>query len=112
VSQAAWLVLALKVVLIADVAAVLAFIGDYSRLANWWSNPVGRTIVIKDFLLVLAFTPSILSLFFKFSRSSGIAAAWFDISVFAGIAAVMLWRVAVFERIHRRGPPDAGDPPG
>jgi len=100
-TQTQWLILALKVVLIADVLAVLAFIGDYSRLAKWWSNPIGRTIVIKDFLLVLAFLPSILSLFFRFSRLSSMAAAWFDIAIFSGIAIVMVWRVVVFERMHR-----------
>lgn len=100
-NETQWITLALKIVLIADVLAVLVFIGDYSRLAKWWSNPIGRTIVIKDFLLVLAFVPSILSLFFRFSRLSSVVAAWFDVAIFTGIAAVMLWRVVVFERIHR-----------
>jgi hypothetical protein len=111
VSQAAWLVLMLKVVLITDVLAVLTFIADYSRLAKWWSNSIGRTIVIKDFLLVLAFLPSILSLFFRFSRSDSLSAAWFDVAVFSGIAVTMLWRVVVFERIHRRRPRASDESP-
>jgi len=110
-SQEQWIVLAFKIVLLGDVLAVLAFIADYTRLAKWWSNPVGRTIVIKDLLLVLAFVPSIMSLFFRFSRFSSIVAAWFDIAIFAGIAAVMLWRIAVLERIHRHRPPGSGTSP-
>jgi hypothetical protein len=105
------IILALKITLIADVLAVLVFIGDYSRLAKWWSNPIGRTIVIKDFLLVLAFVPSILSLFFRFTRFGSMVAAWFDVAIFSGIAAVMLWRVVIFERIHRHRSPTSGDPP-
>lgn len=100
--QEQWIVLAFKVALIADVAAVLAFIADYTRLAAWWSNAIGRTIVIKDFLLVLAFIPSIMSLFFRFSRLTSLVAAWFDVGIFAGIAAVMVWRIVVFERVHRQ----------
>lgn len=108
-TQDQWIIVLLKVVLIADVVAVLAFAGDYTRLAKWWTNPVGRTIVIKDLLLVLAFIPSIMSLFFKFSRLTSLAAAWFDIALFIGIAAVMVWRIIVFERIHRRGPPGSSN---
>jgi hypothetical protein len=99
------ILLLLKVVLCADVAATLAFIGDYSRLTRWkWvRNPIGRTIVVKDILLVLAFTPSLLSLFVNFSRLTSHIAAWTDIGLFAGIAVTMCWRIAVFERIGRRG---------
>lgn len=98
------ILLMLKVVLCADVAATLAFIGDYSRLTRWrWvRNPIGRTIVVKDILLVGAFLPSILSLFVNFSRLTSHIAAWADIGLFAGIGACMAWRILVFERISRR----------
>ena len=107
-TQEQWIILAFKIALIADVAAVLAFIADYTRLAAWWLNPFGRTFVIKDFLLVLAFTPSIMSLFFKFNRLTSVIAAWFDVAIFAGIAVVMVWRIVVFERAHPRQPPPGG----
>lgn len=105
------LVLLFKIILIADVAAILAFIGQYTALARWWSNAIGRTIVIKDILLVLAFVPSILSLFFHFTRMSSRVAAWFDVALFAGIFAVMCWRIAVWNKIQRarKGPEGDGD---
>lgn len=103
------LVLLFKIALIADVAAALAFIGDYTRLTRWgcWKNTVGRTIVWKDVMLAAAFTPSLLSFFWHFNRVTSRIAGWFDVCWFAGIAAVMVWRIVVFERIHRgKRPPD------
>lgn len=100
-SQDALIALLLKIVLCANEVAILAFIADYSRLANWHKNPIGRTIVIKDILLALAFVPAIMSLFFSFSRLTSHIAAWIDIGLFAAIAAVMARRIVVFERIHR-----------
>jgi hypothetical protein len=91
-----------RIVLIADVAALGAFVAEYTWRANWWSNPIGRTIVIKSGLLAAVLIPSILALFFNFSRLTSIVAAWIDLVLFALIAVVMVWRIIVFERIHRQ----------
>jgi hypothetical protein len=108
VTQDELILLLLRIVLIADLAAILAFIADYSRLAPWQRNPIGRTIVIKDILLVVILVPTVLSLFFHFSRLTSHVAAWIDIGAFGLIVPVMLWRVVVFERIHR----EKQEPPG
>lgn len=108
-SQDQAIVLALKVALIADLVTLAAFAAEYSWRARWWSNAIGRTLVIKDLLLGAALTPSILALFFRFTRLTSRIAAWVDVALFAAIAVVMLWRVVVFERIHRE---KAGAPPG
>ena len=100
-SQDSLIILLFKIVVVADLVAIAAFIADYSRLAAWYKNPIGRTLVIKDLLLGAAFIPSVLSFFFKFNRLTSHIAAWIDIALFAGIAAVMTWRTVVFERIHR-----------
>lgn len=99
------LLLLFKVILIADLVAIAAFIADYSRLARWYSNPIGRTLVIKDILLILLLTPSLMSLFFHFSRLTSHIAAWIDVALFALLVPVMLWRVAVWVRVHN----DKGD---
>lgn len=99
-SQEQLLVLLLKIVLVADVAALAVFVAVYTKLAPWWRSPIGRTLVIKDVLLVLAFTPTILSLFFRFSRLTSLAAAWVDVGLFALIAAVVAWRTVIWWRIH------------
>lgn len=96
------IVLLLKIVLIADVLSIVAFIVTYGRLAPFWRNPIGRTIVIKDALLVLVLLPSILSLFFQFNRLSSHIAAWLDIALLGLLVPVMLWRCAVWIRIHQQ----------
>lgn len=96
-----WIVLLFKVVLITDVIAVIAFVVQYWRLAPWWRNQIGRTIVVKDILLAACLIPSIMSLFFKFSRLTSHVAAWIDLALFGLIAPVMCWRIIVWQRIHR-----------
>jgi len=94
------IVLLLKIILIADVVAIAAFIGEYWRLAPWWRDPIGRTIVTKDILLLLALIPSVLSLFLKFSRLTSHIAAWLDVVVLGAMGPVMVWRIVVWHRVH------------
>jgi hypothetical protein len=90
-----------KIVLIADIAAILTFVGDYSLLAKWWRNPIGRTLVLKDLFLLGVISLTVLSVFFHFSRLTSTAAGWLEVAMLGGMALAMLWRVVVFERIHR-----------
>ena len=101
-SQDEVILLCFKVAIIADIVSVAAFIAVYWRLAPWWRNPIGRTLVTKDILLILLLVPSLLSLFFRFNRLTSHIAAWVDVGLFALLTPAMLWRVAVFERIHKR----------
>ena len=100
-TQDQWIILLLRIVLIADVVAIAAFIAIYWRLAPWYKNPIGRTIVIKDILLLLVLIPSVLSLFFSFNRLTSHVAAWLDIAMLALLAPTMVWRCAVWLKIHR-----------
>ena len=102
-SQDQVLLLLFKIVLLADVIAVLAFVADYSRLTRGecWRNDIGRTLVWKDVLLACCLAPSVLSLFWKFNRLTSHVALWLDVVLFGLVAPAMLWRIAVFERIHR-----------
>lgn len=103
-----------KVALCADLVTTAAFIADYSRLTRgrWRKNPIGRAMVLIDVLLALAILPSVLSLFVHFNRLTSVAAAWFDVAVFAAIALAMAHRILVFERFHRREPPQDDDGKG
>jgi hypothetical protein len=96
------IILMLRIVLIAGVASILLFIGQYTRLAPWWREAVGRTIVIKDMLLVLVFIPTLLSLFFDLNRLTSHVVAWLDVVLLGLVTPTMLWRVWVWEKIHRR----------
>ena len=53
------IVLCLKAAEVSGLVTITAFIACYSRWAKWHRNPIGRTIVIKDLLLIIAFIPSL-----------------------------------------------------
>jgi hypothetical protein len=111
-SQDAWILLMLRIVLISGAVSVTVFIGVYSALARWWSSAIGRTIVIKDILLLLLLIPSLMSLFFQFNRLTSHIAAWVDVGLFALMTATMIWRCAVWIRIHREENADSLGAPG
>jgi hypothetical protein len=96
-------ILLLRIVLISGVVSIAAFIAQYTRLAPWWRSAVGRTIVIKDVLLIAVFIPTIMSLFLEFNRTTSHIAAWLDIVLIGLVTPVMLWRLWIWERIHRHG---------
>jgi hypothetical protein len=112
VSQDQAIVLCLKIVEVSGLVTITAFITCYSRWASWIHNAIGRTIVIKDLLLVVAFIPSLLSLFLNFNRLTSHIAAWIDISMLGLISPVMIWRIFVFRSIHRSGQREDGSNDG
>ena len=100
-SQDQWIVLLLRVFLISGFASLVAWIALYTKLARWWRNPIGRTLVIKTALIAVLFIPSILSLFFKMNRLTSHIAAWVDVVAIGAVTPVMLWRSAVWLRIYK-----------
>lgn len=102
-TQTDWLTLAFKVAVIAAFLSIAAFVAVYSRLAPWWRNPIGQTIVVKDVIIAILLVPSILSLFFHLNRITSEAAGWFDVTLIAAITPVMLWRIHVWRRIRHNG---------
>lgn len=103
-SQDQLILLGFKVTLIAGEAAAVLWIGVYTYLARWWAktNPVGATVVRLALYLAAAYIPSILSLFWHLSRTTSIAAGWFDVGLFAVIAVELLRRVPLWIRLHLR----------
>ena len=102
-TQDAAIILAFKVVEVASVVAIAAFVACYSRWAAWARNPIGRTIVYKDLALILVLVPSILSIFWHWNRLTSHIAAWFDVGAFALVPILMCWRIVVFRKIHEAG---------
>lgn len=109
-TQGQWLILAYRVALIADLVTILAFIAQYTRLAKWWRNPIGRTIVIKDILLVLILMPTAMSLFLNLNRLDSIVIGWVDACLLGLLAPAMIWRIVVWQRMHAGG--KGGGPDG
>ena|SRR6185437_2005961 len=108
-NQEALIILFFKISIISVIVSAVGFILLYTKLAPWWKSPIGRTLVWKDILLVLALIPSALSLFLKFNRLTSTVAAWFDVGDFFLISAVLVARCKVWVNIHRKGkdPTDA-----
>src|SRR5215469_10311598 len=100
-SQDSWFLLLLKIVLIADLAGIIVFVADYTRLTRgaWARHEIGRTIVIKDVLLFFVVGMTTLSVFLHFNRLTSRVAGWIDLAFLAAIAVSMFWRTWVFERI-------------
>lgn len=96
------IILLYRVVLISNVISILSFILYYSKKAPWWNNSIGRTIVAKDMLLLLASVPPVLSLFFSFNRLTSQVAAWVDLVFLGLIAPVMVWRILVFRKASKK----------
>lgn len=96
------IILLFKIVLLAAVVSVLAFVVQYTLLAKWWKNDIGRTLVVKDILLILSLLPTVMSLFFHFNRVTSHVAAWTDVVMFGLLTPCMLWRIRVWQRVHSR----------
>lgn len=102
-SQDSLIILLFKIVLVSGALSVAAFVVRYHQMTKGavWANEVGKTIVVKDILLIACLIPSILSLFFRFSRLTSHVAAWLDVVLFGLLTPVMIWRIVVWQRIHR-----------
>jgi hypothetical protein len=104
-SQDQVIILAFKVVEVASVVTIAAFVACYTwwTRGKCWTDPIGRTIVAKDVALILVLVPSLLSIFFRFNRLTSHIVAWFDVASFAMVPVLMAWRLVVWRRIHREG---------
>lgn len=102
-TQAALVILALKAGCLAAFLSLTGWVALYTRYAKWWRSEIGRTLVIKTLLVALLLVPTALSLFFKFSRTTSYAAAWADAALIWLITPVMIWRSAVWHKIHKKG---------
>lgn len=91
-----------KADLIADLVSVVLFTAVYSLLAPWWRNPIGRTLVIMDILVGVAVLPTVLSLFWSFNRLTSLISAWCDVGTFAAIAIVIIMRIPLWIKLHRK----------
>ena len=102
-SQAQWLVLALKAALIAGFVSLAGWVILYSLLASWWTSPIGRTLVAKTTLIALLFIPTTLGLFFHMNRLDSWVAGWVEVGLIGLVTPVMCWRSLVWWRLHRAG---------
>jgi len=100
--QADWIILCLKVGVIAGFVSLIAWIVVYTRLAAWWRNAIGRTLVVKTALIAGLLVPTGLSLFFTFNRLTSYIAGWVDVALIGLITPVMIWRITVWVKESRK----------
>jgi hypothetical protein len=91
----------LKIGLISGFVTLAAWIAVYSRLARWWRNPVGRSLVYLAALNGLQMAVLALSLFLHFNRLTSLVAAWIYVVVTALSTPVMVSRTVVWIRMHK-----------
>ena len=98
------ILLLFKIVLVSGAVSVALFVAEYTwrTRGGCFRNDIGRTLVWKDLLLIACLLPSILSLFLHFNRLTSHIAAWVDVGLFGLLTPAMLWRIAVFERVHKQ----------
>jgi hypothetical protein len=77
----------------------------YTRLAKWWHNAIGRTLVVKTLLIAGLFVPTGLSLFFHFNRLTSFVAGWVDVTLIGAVTPVMIWRTVVWLKEAHTGKP-------
>lgn len=98
--QEHWIILLLKVFCISGIAANVLFIGTYSKIAKWYRNPVGRSVVIESALIALLLVPTTLSLFLNLNRTTSDIAGWVDTVLIGAITPIMCWRCVVWLRMR------------
>lgn len=108
-TQTQVIILCLKIGLVSGFTSIAVWVALYSRLAKWWTSPIGRTLVIEAALIAGLFVPQILSLFYNLNRLDSRIAAWADVALIGLVTPVMIWRSIVFLRM---GPSPGRHPHG
>jgi hypothetical protein len=102
-TQAAIQIFVLKVCLIGAFCSLVGWVVIYTRLARWWTNPIGRTLVVKTLLVAALLIPFILALFFNLTRLDSRIVGWIDVFLIGAITPVMIWRSVVWVKASREG---------
>lgn len=109
------IILAFKIAVITGFLSLVGWVVVYTRLAKWWKNAIGRTLVVKTLLIAALLVPTALSLFLRFNRLTSYVAGWVDVSLIGLITPVMIWRSVVWikeSRTDKPGPEGVGDKKG
>lgn len=108
-SQDQWIILLLKIGCIAGFISLTGWVVIYTRLAKWWKNPIGRTLVSKTLLVAGLLVPTTLSLFFNLNRLTSHIAAWADVILIGAITPVMTWRSIIWLKVGKGREIPGGD---
>ena len=82
--------------------APVVFAVYYTCIARWWENPLGRTLIALDLCIGALRWARLEELFDHQVRSMTGPADWLVTVAMLCIPAVIIWRMAGFERKRRR----------
>jgi hypothetical protein len=91
----------LKIGLISGFVSLATWVAVYTKLAHWWRNPVGRSLVYLATLNGLQMAVLALSLFFHFNRLTSLVAAWIYVVITGLATPAMVSRTVVWIRMHK-----------
>lgn len=97
-TQAQYLVFTYKLVVSIAFVASAAFVAQYTSYAPWWKDSIGKRIVYETIAIMLLLMPLILSLFFNLSRLTSEFIAWYDVSMLAVVAGIVIWGIVVWKK--------------
>ncbi len=97
------IVLLLKIFLISGFVSLAGWVVLYSVLAPWFRDPIGRTLVAKTLLIAGTFLVVALGAFFPWFNRHPYVTGWIDVFLIGGVTPAMIWRSAVWVRLHRAG---------
>lgn len=102
-TQADWLILALKIACCYGFLSLTVWVIQYTRYTRWaaWHDPLGRTLMVKSLLIAGLLLVSILSLFLHLNRLTSEAAGWVDVALIGAVGPVMTWRILVWRKAHK-----------
>jgi len=92
-----------KIGLISGFFSVLTWVVLYTCLARWWVTSIGWTLVVMKLLVAALFLVAGLGMIFPWFRNHPLATGWLDAVLVGLTTPAMLWRCAVWWRLHRAG---------
>jgi hypothetical protein len=103
VTQDQWIVLLLKIGVVAGGASILGWVAVYTHYERWWKGQLGTNLVIKSAIVAGQFLFFSLSLFLSLNRLTSRVVAWFYVAFVLSVAPVMIWRSVIWIKEARRG---------
>jgi len=104
VTQDQLIIVLLKTGLVCGIASLLTWVVVYGRLAPWWRDQIGITLVAKSVIVIGQLLFLALSLFLHLSRLDNRLIAWLYTVFTLAITPVMIWRTVVWIRASRKPP--------
>lgn len=97
-TQAEYTEFTYKVVILSSLISAVVFVAQYTYYAPWWKDRIGQRIIYETIAIILLLIPSALSLFFNLNRLTSEIVAWYDASMLAAVAGIIIWGIVVWKK--------------